>query len=103
MKRYWAVAALAAMLATATVITTQPTQCTQKLPPGSIVCKTTIPETPFALAEQFYGHGWMENRIVEANPGLLRNGYFPANTYLVIPPDIYGNPPLTDDAAKRTH
>ena len=95
MKQYWALVGLVVMAAT---VSTQPTQCVRtpdpklKLPPGYVVYTTQMKsETPYEMAERFYGHGYMEYKIRKVNQKLLtREGVFPLKTAVLIPPDDDG-------------
>jgi len=84
--------------AAATTTTTQPTAC---MPPGTtnsqaadcVVYETRAGDTPYTLAERFYGRAWMGYQIAEANRwSLTREGFFPPGTKILIPPDLNGRP-----------
>jgi hypothetical protein len=106
MKRYWALAVLAILGATTS---TQPAQCirpapTLTAPAGSIIYRTGYCDTPFELAKRFYGRGFLEYKIRDANRLLLLpNGTFPHNIDIVIPPDLEGKPVDPTTVANRPY
>lgn len=67
MKQYWALAVLAVMLA---AVPTQPTYCL-RVPPGYTVYHTGAHDSPYELAKRFYGEGYKEYKILEANRSRL--------------------------------
>ena len=80
------------MLAAATTATT-PTQCLRlpepaaKLPPNYVIFRTDRIVSPYELAERFYGQGYLEYKIRNANKDLLtKQGLFPAGKDVLIPP-----------------
>jgi len=86
------------ILAATTV--TVPTQCPQQAarnprvsPTGEVVYTTQVADTPWRLAERFYGKGYLEYKIRQRNPLLLtkEGGYMPG-VEIVIPPDDRGMP-----------
>ena len=90
-----------AILAAAAVTTaTAPTQCLQQPGQnprisvfGEVVYKTLPADTPYLLAERFYGHGYMEYKIRHRNPLFLTSqGCYMTGTEIVIPPDDRGVP-----------
>jgi len=94
MQRFWAVAILAALAPT---VSTQPAQCLRqpdaatKLPANYTVYRTERVTTPYELAERFYGHGYLAQRIIDANKTrLAANGTFPRGVDILVPPDNTG-------------
>jgi hypothetical protein len=93
MQRFWAVLILAA----ATTVSTQPAQCLRQpgasanLPTGYAVYRTERVVTPYELADRFYGHGYLAQKIINANRmQLFADGTFPQGVDLVLPPDDKG-------------
>lgn len=94
MQRFWAVAILAALAST---VSTQPTQCLRpsdpaaNLPANYTVYRTERVVTPYELASRFYGHGYLAQKIVDANKTqLAADGTFPRGVDLLLPPDNAG-------------
>ncbi len=88
------------MLAAATVggaTITQPSTCAPAKDASgkpTLVEYTTGPaDTPYVLAERFYGRGWQAYRIAEVNKAqLTQGGYFKPGVKIVIPPGLDGRP-----------
>lgn len=94
MQRFWAVLILAA---TTTTVSIQPAQCFRQpdasanLPTGYAVYRTERVVTPYELADRFYGHGYLAQKIINANRmQLSADGTFPQGVDLVLPPDDKG-------------
>lgn len=78
---------------------TSPTQCPpqtglqNKKPPNTVVYKTQPGDSPYTLAKKFYGHGYMEYKIREANKKVpLTKGFYKPGTKILVPPDDRGRP-----------
>jgi hypothetical protein len=98
MKQYWALAVLT-VLAAATI--TQPTQCL-RVPPGYVIYHTAVDDTPYMLAVRFYGDGYKEYKLRQANPQKLTSaGVFLPNVDILVPPDDDGRAVDQDHLAKR--
>ena len=88
------------MLAAATVVaatTTQPSTCAPAKDASgkpTLVEYTTGPaDTPYLLAEWFYGRGWLAYQIAEVNKAqLTQAGFFKPGVKIVIPPGLDGRP-----------
>ena len=94
MQRFWAVAILAALAPT---VSTQPAQCLRQpdpaanLPATYTVYRTERVVTPYELASRFYGHGYLAQKIIDANrTQLAADGTFPRGVDLLLPPDATG-------------
>jgi hypothetical protein len=84
---------LAATAATPTQCVRQPSQAYPVSASGDVTYTTRVGDTPYRLAERFYGHGYMEYRIRQANPlAPMDKGAYPAGIQLVIPPHMTGRP-----------
>jgi hypothetical protein len=58
-----------------------------------VTYQTQPGDNPYKLAKQFYGKGYMEYKIREANKDLLTDaGFFPPGTKILVPPDDRGRP-----------
>lgn len=78
---------------------TVPTQCpldsaTQaRLKASCITYTTVIGDTPYSLAEKFYGKGWQSYKISEPNKQFLdAKGFFKPGSKILIPPLDNGRP-----------
>ena len=87
------------VIVAATVVTTipgQPTGCTAPVDRTKLNWVTYTAQagdTPYALADRFYGKMWMGYQIADANKlALTREGVFPKGAKLRIPPDLDGRP-----------
>jgi len=77
-----------------------PTQCIQQpaqnpriSPTGEVVYTTGVADTPWALAERFYGKGYEEYKIRHRNPLFItKEGMYAPGVQIVIPPDDHGMP-----------
>jgi nucleoid-associated protein YgaU len=94
---------------TVTTVTTQPASCT---PPvagkaGWVTYTARPGDTPYTLAQRFYGKMWMGYQIADANKlALTREGVFPPGAKLMIPPGLDGRPVAIergDGNPVRTH
>jgi len=80
---------------TVTTVSTQPTACIPAGPAkaGWVSYTAQGGETPYSLAERFYGKMWMGYQIADANRlALTKEGYFPKGARLMIPPGLNGLP-----------
>lgn len=93
-------------------VTSTPTQCDKKLTPAQEAAfrnacanyKTLPGDTPYSLAERFYGKGYMAYRIQEVNKQYLtKEGFFKPNSLILIPPDDRGRSVDTSYPYKRTY
>jgi len=93
-------------------VTSTPTQCDNQLTPAQeavlkkacTTYKTQPGDTPYSLAERFYGKGYMSYRIQEANKQYLtKEGFFKPNTLILIPPDDRGRSVDTSYPYERTY
>jgi len=89
------------ILATATLAaatTTQPNACVSPVQNSAdkanyVVYETGPADTPYALAERFYGRSYLGYQIAEANKDLLTGqGFFPKGAKILIPPGLNGRP-----------
>jgi len=91
---FLSVAILAAGATASTPTTCEKDSALEKAYKKTCVTYMTQPgDNPYKLARQFYGKGYLEYKIREANKQLLTDqGFFPPGTKILVPPDDRGRP-----------
>ena len=89
------------------VLAAMPGQCHRPPPPpppGSVPYLTKAGDTPYYIAKAMYGKGYLQDRIILANPGLLAaDGTYPAGITIYIPPNLNGEPVSTTQFLKKPY
>jgi hypothetical protein len=95
------------MLAAATVAAANTCLAPAEKQPGKPLCVeyTTGPaDTPYTLAEWFYGRTWLAYQIAEVNKDkLTKQGFFKPGVKILIPPDLDGLPVDLSRTKKHTY